>query len=197
MARKAAKRNPRPKPKGKTTSSGAKRRITTASARKSPKTKSRPSVAKPPAPPKWLSAIAKAEWKRLAPALTKLGKLTDLDLSSFEGYCESYALWRNAQEWLNKPTHQPTIVLRDKDGKVKQLAAVPHVTIARNALADMQRLGALFGLSPADRRGAAPSRQPNYTKRPPAAADNSDQERSKAADALAAMRADVGIEIVN
>lgn len=180
VAKKAAKRTARPKPTRKPTRAKAKPRTATA---------------KTPAPPKWLSPIAAAQWKRLAKSLTLSGHLTPLDVSAFEAYCESYALWKQSQLWLNEPNHKPTIVLRDKDGKVKQLAAVPHVGIARNALADMVRLGALFGLSPADRVGSRAKSPATQPRNQPAA--QSQPAPSSAAEGLADLRRSIGVPTVN
>ncbi|MEE8551357.1 MAG: phage terminase small subunit P27 family, partial [Gemmatimonadota bacterium] len=52
--------------------------------------------------PDWLSAEAKAEWKRLAPELERLGLLTLLDRAAFSGYCQSYAHWVQAQRVLRE-----------------------------------------------------------------------------------------------
>ena len=50
------------------------------------KNQPRPRPAAPVAP-SWLDAEAKAEWKRLAPELEKLGLLTVLDRAAFAVYC--------------------------------------------------------------------------------------------------------------
>lgn len=49
-----------------------------------------------PAPPDYLSELAKVEWKRLATELHPLGLLTRVDGSALEFYCEAYARWREA-----------------------------------------------------------------------------------------------------
>jgi len=48
-------------------------------------------LAAPPCP-RWLSAIAKTEWKRIVPELTKSGIISRLDLAALASYCENYAL---------------------------------------------------------------------------------------------------------
>ncbi len=101
-------------------------------------------------PPDWLEQYAKDEWARLEPDLA----LTAVDLTAFAAYCQSYARWRAAEEWLSDG-HGSTVVLRDKDGKVKTVARLPQVQIAKDALADMFRYGNAFGLTPASRLSPA------------------------------------------
>src|SRR3989304_3311411 len=50
-----------------------------------------------PTCPSWLSPQAKAEWRRLAPELERLGLLTHLDRAAFAAYCQSFAQWRGGQ----------------------------------------------------------------------------------------------------
>ena len=50
--------------------------------------------------PSWLMPEAKKEWKRLAPSLVAMGVLTNHDVSNFAGYCEAYARWKEAEEFL-------------------------------------------------------------------------------------------------
>lgn len=55
---------------------------------------------KVPRCPKWLTGLAREEWKRVAPALHAAGLLTGLDVSALEGYCVTYAKWREAEQRL-------------------------------------------------------------------------------------------------
>lgn len=48
--------------------------------------------------PKWLKSIAREEWERMVPLLYNLGLLTAIDKVAFEGYCQCYARWRQAEE---------------------------------------------------------------------------------------------------
>ena len=52
--------------------------------------------------PDWLMPEAKKEWKRLAPSLIAMGILTDHDMEAFAGYCQAYARWREAEEFLSQ-----------------------------------------------------------------------------------------------
>ena len=52
--------------------------------------------------PDWLMPEAKKEWKRLAPSLIAMGILTEHDMEAFAGYCQAYARWREAEEFLSQ-----------------------------------------------------------------------------------------------
>ena len=98
-----------------------------------------------PEPPDWLEAYAKDEWGVVAPELHRMGLLTAVDLTAFAVYCQSYARWRAAEEWISE--HGNTVVLRDK-GTVMR---APQAIVAQAALVDLNRFGSAFGLSPSAR----------------------------------------------
>lgn len=94
--------------------------------------------------PTWLEPEAKKEWKRLAPSLEAMGVLTQVDLTAFAGYCQAYARWREAEEFLT----QHGSIFKTPSGYVQQ---VPQVSIAQQNLKIMQSFCAEFGLTPATR----------------------------------------------
>jgi phage terminase small subunit len=51
-------------------------------------------TAEPPKPPRYLTRLAAAEWRRLAPELHRLGLLTVVDVAPLAAYCQAYARWR-------------------------------------------------------------------------------------------------------
>ena len=104
-----------------------------------------------PEPPDWLQPYAKAKWNDVAPHLHRVGLLTVLDLTTWAVYCQSYARWRSAEESMGENGN--TIVLRDKDGKTRAVSRAPQAIVAQAALADMNRFGSQFGLSPSSRIG--------------------------------------------
>ena len=59
-------------------------------------------IKKAPACPKWLDDEAKKEWKRLSKQMEQLGILTEVDMSAFAGYCQAYARWKEAEEFISK-----------------------------------------------------------------------------------------------
>ena len=94
--------------------------------------------------PSWLMPEAKKEWKRLAPSLMDMGILTDHDIEAFAGYCQAYARWREAEEFLT----QHGTIFKTPSGYVQQ---VPQVSIAMQQLKIMQSFCAEFGLTPSSR----------------------------------------------
>ena len=94
--------------------------------------------------PDWLMDEAQAEWNRLAPSLIDMGVLTDHDLTAFEGYCQAYARWREAEEFMS----QHGTIFKTPSGYVQQ---VPQVSIAMQNLKIMQSFCSEFGLTPSSR----------------------------------------------
>ena len=99
---------------------------------------------KAPRCPTWLEAEAKKEWKRLAKQMELLGILTEMDMTAFAGYCQSYARWKEAEEFISK---HGTIV-KTPSGYWQQ---VPQVSIAQTNLKLMLRFSEEFGLTPSSR----------------------------------------------
>ena len=93
--------------------------------------------------PGFLSKEAKAEWRRIAPELTRLGLLTPLDRAAFAAYCESYARWVRAEILLEKG-----IVVRGSKG---QMIVSPLVWISTSASKMMLKFAIEFGLTPSSR----------------------------------------------
>ena len=112
---------------------------------KRPLNKSEPkSTRKAPACPKWLEPEAKKEWRRLAKQMEQLGILTEVDMAAFAGYCQAYARWKEAEEFI---TQHGTIV-KTPSGYWQQ---VPQVSIAQTYLKIMNRFAEQFGLTPSSR----------------------------------------------
>ena len=111
----------------------------------------RPLNEREPIPPKggvkcpaWLLPEAKKEWKRLAPALEAMGVLTMADTAAFASYCQAYARWKEAEEFIT----QHGSIFKTPSGYVQQ---VPQVSIAMQNLKIMQSFCSEFGLTPASR----------------------------------------------
>ena len=94
--------------------------------------------------PTWLEPEAKKEWKRLAPSLEAMGVLTQADLTAFAGYCQAYARWKEAEEFLTKHGS----LVKTPNGYWQQ---VPQVSIAQSNLKIMMNIAAQFGLTPSAR----------------------------------------------
>ena len=94
--------------------------------------------------PKWLLPEAKEEWNRLCEKLNQMGVLTEIDRAAFAAYCQSYARWKEAEEFM---TQHGTIV-KSPNGYWQQ---VPQVAIAQTYLKIMNRFCEQFGLTPSAR----------------------------------------------
>jgi P27 family predicted phage terminase small subunit len=94
--------------------------------------------------PSWLEPEAKKEWRRMSKSLEALGILTKVDAASFAGYCEAYARWKEAEEFLSKHG----TIFKTPSGYIQQ---VPQVSIAQTYLKIMKDFCSEFGLTPASR----------------------------------------------
>ena len=97
-----------------------------------------------PKRPAWLEDEAKKEWKRMAKQMEQLGILTEIDMAAFAGYCQAYARWKEAEEFI---TQHGTIV-KTPSGYWQQ---VPQVSIAQTYLKIMNKFCEQFGLTPSAR----------------------------------------------
>lgn len=99
---------------------------------------------KAPRCPSWLEPEAKKEWRRMAKTLETIGVLTQVDKAAFAGYCQAYARWREAEEFLSKHG----TIFKTPSGYIQQ---VPQVAIARSYLQTMKDFCSEFGMTPASR----------------------------------------------
>ena len=99
---------------------------------------------KAPRCPSWLEAEAKREWKRIGRILEQMGLLTEMDMAAFAGYCQAYARWKEAEEFIS----QHGTMVRTPNGYLQQ---VPQVSIAQTNMKIMLRFCEQFGLTPSAR----------------------------------------------
>ncbi len=99
---------------------------------------------KAPRCPAWLAEEAKREWKRMGKILEQLGLLTEMDMAAFAGYCQAYARWKEAEEFIT----QHGTMIRTPNGYLQQ---VPQVSIAQTNLKIMLKFCEQFGLTPSAR----------------------------------------------
>jgi P27 family predicted phage terminase small subunit len=106
---------------------------------------------KEPKPPKidlkcpdWLEPEAKIEWERREKQLRAMGVLTDVDEVAFAGYCQAYARWREAEEFISKHGS----IIKTPSGYVQQ---IPQVAIANKNLLAVIRFCEQFGMTPSSR----------------------------------------------
>ena len=97
-----------------------------------------------PRSPRWLSPVAKCEWRRVAGELYRLGLLTTVDQTALAAYCDCYATWRAACEDVVRQG----ITVCNADGvDIKN----PAVTVREKALEQMRQYMAEFGMTPSSR----------------------------------------------
>ena len=99
---------------------------------------------KAPRCPAWLEDEAKREWKRMAKVLEAMGLLTEMDMAAFAGYCQAYARWKEAEEFIS----QHGSMVRTPNGYLQQ---VPQVSIAQTNQKIMLKFCEQFGLTPSSR----------------------------------------------
>ncbi|WP_350342357.1 phage terminase small subunit P27 family [Proteinivorax tanatarense] len=99
---------------------------------------------KAPRCPSWLEPEAKKEWRRMAKTLEEIGVLTQVDAAAFAGYCQAYARWKEAEEFLSKHG----TIFKTPSGYIQQ---VPQVSIAQTYLKVMKDFCSEFGLTPSAR----------------------------------------------
>ena len=105
-----------------------------------------------PPPPTHLNGYAKETWLQVAPELFRLGLLTLLDMGPFAAYCSAAAQLRQAEEAIERMAKQdPRGHALTVKGSAGSQVKNPLLRIASQAMADMQRIGAQFGLTPSGR----------------------------------------------
>ena len=94
--------------------------------------------------PTWLSREAKAEWRRIVPELIRVGVLARVDRAILVGYCESWAMFTNAQRMV----HDKGIIQTSKEGVHRPAA---HVRVLNDARSAFLKFAQELGLSPSAR----------------------------------------------
>lgn len=111
-----------------------------------------PTPGAPPCP-RWLSAEAKAEWRRIVPELDRLGLVTLVDRTALAAYCQAHAELAQATQILEDEGRVLEVDVFNKagevSGSVKKLH--PAVKLQRDAFARVKQFLGEFGLSPSSR----------------------------------------------
>lgn len=98
-------------------------------------------------PPVKLPSHVRAVWDYYAPGLTKARVLAHADLDALVAFCEAVAMRREASHHLDL---EGKVIIEDQARGSKQVIN-PWFRIWKESNADAMRIGARFGLSPADR----------------------------------------------
>ena len=108
----------------------------------------------PPAtgtPPRWLSKIAKAEWKRVAPFLLEQGLLTETDTSVLAVYCNAFAGYLECSKKVEQEGHTVLVESQTRTGRTSKPIRNPAVTLMLDYQRAMLSAASKFGFSPYDR----------------------------------------------
>lgn len=102
-----------------------------------------------PTCPAWLDKDAKRAWRRLIPQLVFMGVVTQADRNALARYCQTWARWKKAEEFIQK--YGETYPLKDEKGNVKCFMPWPQVSISNQMSQTLTRLEQEFGLTPSAR----------------------------------------------
>lgn len=97
--------------------------------------------------PDWLRPLAKEVWKILYDQLTNLGVIGDVDENTLARYCQTYAKWREAEDYIVE--HGSTTYGAGGE------KAHPMATLAVKYSEQLTRLEAQFGMTPSSRANLA------------------------------------------
>jgi P27 family predicted phage terminase small subunit len=92
--------------------------------------------------PRFLSRVARQEWRRIAPELYVLGLLSELDRAALALYCEWWATWVEAETHLQKEGRMQIT----KNGYEQPS---PWLSVARHAAEQVRVMSNEFGMTPA------------------------------------------------
>lgn len=122
-----------------------------------PKHEAQPPVVLPKCPP-YLQGIARKEWKRTGTALMTLGLMTKIDATALAAYCECYARWIEAIEYLRNSSmvvKGTVTTTQNPDGSVVEKVGKPMINpflrVIREAHDQMVGMLREFGMTPAAR----------------------------------------------
>lgn len=114
-------------------------------------------------PPDWIRAEATEAWEQIAPQLAAAGCLARIDEHALARYCQLWARWKAAEQYLQ--AHGETYPIRNAKGEVKYIQQVPQVGIASSLSQQLTRLEQEFGMTPSSRsRIQVPTSKPATDK---------------------------------
>lgn len=99
--------------------------------------------------PVWMRLRAKRMWRRLIPQLEQMGVLGRCDRNALARYCQSWARWREAEEFLME--NGTTYPVYSEGGDVLETKQYPQVRQANILAGILLRIEKEFGLTPAAR----------------------------------------------
>jgi P27 family predicted phage terminase small subunit len=116
------------------------------------------------APPSWLDAGAKREYKRIVAALADMDLLHGTDVAILASYSVAYSRWVASEQQVTK--EGTVLKVMGSQGQFKFIKH-PALMVSSESQKQMLRAGSLLGLNPVDR--ARLSASPKDTNNPFAA----------------------------
>lgn len=114
--------------------------------------KAEPATTKSLRCPSWLSPLGKRTWKKIVKQLCVMGILTFADEILVGRYCDVYARWRKAHDYVMlKGEGYPVL----RDGKVVSVHKYPQTVVASSLLSELTKMEDRMGLSPGARANLA------------------------------------------
>lgn len=109
-----------------------------------------------PNPPTWMSAEAKAEWRRVTPGLQRLDLLKEEDRAVLAAYCETWSQFVTATRTVTREGITTEVTTISASGS-ETTRTVPHpaVAIARSAGRELRAMAVQFGLTPSSEQALA------------------------------------------
>lgn len=106
-----------------------------------------------PGMPDWLSREAKAEWRRIAPELDRVGVLCKVDRAALAAYCQAWAELADASRLLDKEGRIIDVDVYNKLGEVVGSVKKVHPAVKLQSLgfARVKQFLGEFGLTPSSR----------------------------------------------
>jgi P27 family predicted phage terminase small subunit len=101
--------------------------------------------------PKYLSKVAKAEWRRIAPLLKEAGILQAVDTTILAAYCVNYSGWLEAMALIKEKGMVILVESQTRTGRTSKPAANPGVALMHAYEKAMLASAAKLGLNPSDR----------------------------------------------
>jgi len=108
--------------------------------------------------PEYLSKEAKAKWSDLIRDLEGAGIIVKADADTMARYCETWASWRRANDWIQKLGE----VYKGPNGGMVQN---PYLSIRAKASSEMNKISAQLGLDPASRQRLHVATEPPDTSK--------------------------------
>ena len=109
--------------------------------------------------PRWMTNVAKREWRRVSPILERLTLLTEADGAALAGYCQSYARWRECEAIVRR--EGPSYETHTAQGE-RIVRAHPAVRSGQAYLAQVRFVCAEFGLTPSSSGRLSIPEPPEY-----------------------------------